>query len=374
MTNQMITTATDQVTTLTASLTAGLKRGEQYVALLNQLATTDDYDQLLDAAQQLIDFDLQDAYVKFPQHYEPEDYYLLLMGRILELGEVSGLAIHPDPLRRRLTMRVTAFDNDYNFCFERKRNQDGAFFAEQGDHEPLFNLDLAHQALQFDNQALVDFLIVKEVQRHNDLELQQLVAPLVSFAHLLAEKLGFTINLGILATANDSSFKLAAPELELTVIDKLFIKTADTATALLSLPKNNGAKLQLGAGVSLILAFDPDDYTQQWFFRVVDPDESLSFVDVLLHYELVRDWYLTNRNELAIMDNRFSFTPDRVVVTHTPATDADPVMDEAPKSAVEDEDDEDDVPSSSAATEKQATGDDDAPQSAASDDQEKGED
>lgn len=339
MTKQMLSTATDQVTSLTASLTTGLKLGEQYVQLLNQLATTTDANQLLSSASDLIKFDLTDAYVKFPHHYAHEDYYLLFMGRLLELEGVEGLEVKPDPLHRRLAMRLTSFENNYTFCFEQKRGKEGAFFCEQTDHEPLFNLDLAHQSLQFNNQALVDFLIVKEISAHNDLELQGIIKPLVTFANLLESKLNFMINLGILATKNEAHFKLAAPELSLTVIDKLFVKTAETDTVLLSLPKNNGAKLKLGDQIAMTLCYDPDDYSKQWFFMVNDPKENLSFLDVLLHYPLVRDWYLINRESLAIMDNNFSYTPaaDERVVRHTPATDAKPVKEEAPASAVNDD-------------------------------------
>lgn len=330
MTSQMVTSASQQVASLTDALAAGLKRGEQYVALLNQLATTSDEEELLAAASQLIDFDLQDAYVKFPQHYEPEDYYLLLMGRLLELAGEDDLTVKPDPAHQRLTMHLTSFKNNYTFCFERKRNRPGAFFAEQGDHEPLFNLDLTHKLLQFNNRALVDFLIVKEINHRNDLELRALLKPLVTFANLLADKLAFTINLGILATENEAKFKLASPDLKLTVIDRLFVQTAETAAALLSLPKNNGAKLVLGEGVALTLAFDPDDFSRQWYFTVADPDAKLSFLDVLLHYSLVRNWYLGNRGALAIMDSRFSLKPENEVVSEAPV-----VKDEATASAVE---------------------------------------
>ena len=139
MTKQMISTATEQVTSLTASLTTGLKLGERYVQLLDQLATATVPTELLDAAGQLAEFDLNHAYVKFPQHYQPEDYYLLLMGRLLELAGIGDFAVKPDPMHRRLAMRLTTFENDYTFCFEQKRSRPGAFFCEQTDHEPLFN-------------------------------------------------------------------------------------------------------------------------------------------------------------------------------------------------------------------------------------------
>lgn len=47
---------------------------------------------------------------------------------------------------------------------------------------------------------------------------------------------------------------------------------------LLSLPQNNGAELRLDQNVRLQLAFDPDDYSQEWSFRVLDSEERVSFL------------------------------------------------------------------------------------------------
>ena len=76
---------------------------------------------------------------------------------------------------------------------------------------------------------------------------------------------------------------------------------------LLSMPKNNGALLNLDRQIRLTLFYDPDDYSQQWKFKVVDPDQQYSFFDVLLHYSIIREWYLNNREALAVRSDPLIF-------------------------------------------------------------------
>ena len=84
-----------------------------------------------------------------------------------------------------------------------------------------------NKLMQFNNRALVNYFIVYALKQHTDLELRDAVKPLIDFAKYLQKDLDFTIDLGILATANDRRFMLNKPELPLTVIDRLFVATAD---------------------------------------------------------------------------------------------------------------------------------------------------
>ena len=168
---------------------------------------------------------------------------------------------------------------------------------------------MANRFFQFNNQALVNYFIVRALKKHTDLELRDAVKPLIAFAQELATDLDFTINLGILNTDNAERFALARPDLDLTVIDRLFVATAENDYMLMNLPRNNGAELMLDQGIKLDIAFDPDDYSQQWFFAVKDPDSRVSFFDTLLHYNLIRQWYLNNRAELAVRSDKLVVAP-----------------------------------------------------------------
>lgn len=304
---QMVSTATEKVQALSDSLTDGLRIGEQYVGLLNDLCQKTDPQDLLSAVMKLNKINLSSPFVKFPQHYEPADYYLLFMGRLLELGNIQGMTLEEDNVSHRLSMACQHLSEETKFKFELDRNNGGAFFTEQEKHEPLFYISLEKKVLRFSNRALVNFFVIREAERYSDLDIQATLKILMDFTEILANELDFVNDLGILNPSNDVEFPLQAPELNKQIIDKLFVKTTDTDFMLLSMPKNNGALLNLDRQIRLTLFYDPDDYSQQWKFKVVDPDQQYSFFDVLLHYSIIREWYLNNREALAVRSDPLIF-------------------------------------------------------------------
>lgn len=304
---QMVSTATEKVQALSDSLTDGLRIGEQYVGLLNDLCQKTDPQDLLSAVMKLNKINLSSPFVKFPQHYEPADYYLLFMGRLLELGNIQGMTIEEDNVSHRLSMACQHLSEETKFKFELDRNNGGAFFTEQEKHEPLFYINLEKKVLRFSNRALVNFFVIREAERYSDLDIQATLKILMDFTEILASELDFVNDLGILNPSNDVEFPLQAPELNKQIIDKLFVKTTDTDFMLLSMPKNNGALLNLDRQIRLTLFYNPDDYSQQWKFKVVDPDQQYSFFDVLLHYSIIREWYLNNREALAVRSDSLIF-------------------------------------------------------------------
>jgi hypothetical protein len=328
MTNKIVTSPSERVLALSDSFKGVLKLGQQYVDLLDQLAKTDEAEDLLAAASQLIKFDLNNAFIDFPQHYQAADYYMLFMGRLLEMNSVTKVKI-AENARHQFEAKIEALGDDNRFKFT--VNQDGAAaFTEEDQQQPLFYLNLQDRLLQFNNRALVNYFIVYALKKHTDLELRDTVKPLVEFADELAKDLDFTINLGILDTGNDQRFKLEQPDLQLTVIDRLFVKTAETDYMLMNLPHNSGAELLLDQNIKLDLSFDPDDYSQEWAFQVKDPHEQVSFFDLLLHYNLVRQWYLNDREALAVRS-------DRMIPVEKKHEDTDETIDNADEPADEED-------------------------------------
>lgn len=312
--NQITSSPSSQVANLADAFQTGLTLGDQYVALLKQVATTDSANELLSAATSLVSFDLTNAFVKFPRHYQPADYYLLLMGRLLEMHQNDDFQIQEDLTNHTFYGTLKSLGDEVHFQF--KLDQFGtAQFAQVGQTEPLFYLSLQHQMLRFDNRALINYFIIKLQKQYSDLDLRAAVSPLLAFAHALADDLDFTIDLGILAVDNDYHYEIAQPELSLTVIDRLFVATAEFNYMLFNLPKNNGAELRLDRGIKMRLQFDPDDYSQQWFFEVEDPDHQVSFFDLLLHYQLIRQWYLQEREAIAIKSDPLMFADDQPLPT-----------------------------------------------------------
>lgn len=304
---QMLQTATEKVQALSDSISSGLKIGQHYVDLLNQLATEDDPQELLDAAVALTKLDLSSPFVKLPQHYQVQDYYLLLMGRLLQLSNIDGMTLTEDERDHQLSLVSQHLGDEIQFRFELDPDNGGAFFTEQEKHEPLFYINLDKAVLRFSNRALVNFFVIREIGRYSDLDIQATLKSLTDFAAILHGQLSFTVDLGILNPDNDQVFPLQSPDLDLTVIDKLFVKTTDNDFMLLSMPQNNGAKLNLDRQIELSLFYDADDYSKQWKFRVVDPQGQYSFFDILLHYEMIRNWYLDNRESLAVRSDPLVF-------------------------------------------------------------------
>ena len=213
-------------------------------------------------------------------------------------------------------------------------NNGEAAFTEQTPQQPIFYMTLKQRLFQFNNRALVNYFIVYALKKHSDLELRDAIKPLIEFANELADDLNFTINLGILNTANDQRFKLQKPDLQLTVIDRLFVKTGETDYMLMNLPHNSGAELLLDQGIKFDLSFDPDDYSQEWAFQVKDPGEQVSFFDILLHYTMVRQWYLADRDALAVRSERLIIADDEDAAADRPAATSS-AESEAPAAAAD---------------------------------------
>lgn len=317
--SRMLNQPSEQVSALAHSFEQGLEKGQKYVELLTRLAQTEDAKELMSATHDLVDLDLDDAFVKFPQHYQTADYYMLLMGRLLEMHSNSALKITEDPTSHRFYATIESLGEKVLFHFN-KDVAGNAAFTDVNDNEPLFSLNLEHKMLRFNNRALVNYFIIKGLKKYSDLDLRSAMKPLLLFAQILHDDLDFVIDRGILGTNNQQHYNLDRPDLSLTVIDRLFVATAETDYMLFNLPKNNGAELRLDRQINLDLSFDPDDYSQQWFFSVQDPENQISFFDLLLHYQLIRDWYLNNRESLAVKSDPLVFAESETEV-ETPEED-----------------------------------------------------
>lgn len=297
MSNQTPKSSLALMKQLSHSIKQGLETGERYVELLNVLANDQDPAVLLDATKDLTKFDLTSDYVKLPEHYNFADYYLIFIDRLLGLLKAQNTRLQGD--HNDLRMQIAELGEDVAFKFERRIETNEVCFADQEYHLALFSLDLEHRVLGFNSQALVDFFVVNHsYQTANDL--QTAVAPLINLAKFVQNELNFTIDLGILDTDNQFGYYLNRPDLHTTVIDKLFVATADTGYFLMNLPKSNGAELELEDQVKLQIKFDPQLEEPQWYFMVQDQASRVSFFDLLLNSDLIQKWYLDNRDDLAV--------------------------------------------------------------------------
>ncbi|MFR0772031.1 MAG: hypothetical protein ACLSH6_10190 [Limosilactobacillus pontis] len=81
MTNKIENSPAARITALADSFKDVSKARQHYVDLLDQLASTDQAEELLSAAGKLTEQDLHNAFIDFPQHYQAADYCMLFMGR-----------------------------------------------------------------------------------------------------------------------------------------------------------------------------------------------------------------------------------------------------------------------------------------------------
>lgn len=295
---RIVSNTINQVAALSNSIKEGLENGQHYTELLDELIQTTDDEKVLSSTVALTKLDLTNAFVQLPQHYQDADYFLLMMDRLLSLHNIDGFEIAEDS-DHHLRATLHPFEKQVTFSFQYDAEHQGAFFNEGVNHESLFFIEPAKRQLRFSNHALVDFFVENEYQHFSDLDLQKAVRPLIDFANLLQDHLNFTIDLGILNPANDCNIRLAKPALDLTMIDKLFVATSDSDSMLFTLPHNNGALLKLKSGIELRIFYDKESYSQEWFYNVKDGEEKVSFFDLLIHDQLLRDWYLTNREAVA---------------------------------------------------------------------------
>ncbi|KIS04120.1 hypothetical protein [Paucilactobacillus wasatchensis] len=309
MTNEKYT-ATEQLHSFSASVKHGLKLGEQYVQLIDQLVDTEDLEKLLTAAQRLANLELDDQFVKFPHQYRSQDYYMLFVSRVLELHSDQSLQLNLSRSSWSLTGQFESIASLTNFEFVLEQSDNGgAFFTETGSNERLFYLNLERRMIRFNNRALVNLFVVQLAESVDSTALEQAVNPLIALTHFLKQDFGFSVDFGILDAANTAQYYLQKGKLSVDIIDKLFVQTEGTDYMLLNMQERVGATLVVESDVKLNLFAQNSDSQQNnnWLFSVLDSREAVSFFDVLVRYPLIRKWYLENRQELEVKSDPLIF-------------------------------------------------------------------
>lgn len=309
MTNEKYT-ATEQLHSFSASVKHGLKLGEQYVQLIDQLVDTEDLEKLLTAAQRLANLELDDQFVKFPHQYRSQDYYMLFVSRVLELHSDQSLQLNLSRSSWSLTGQFESIASLTNFEFVLEQSDNGgAFFTETGSNERLFYLNLERRMIRFNNRALVNLFVVQLAESVDSTALEQAVNPLIALTHFLKQDFGFSVDFGILDAANTAQYYLQKGKLSVDIIDKLFVQTEGTDYMLLNMQERVGATLVVESDVKLNLFAQNSDSQQNnnWLFSVLDSREAVSFFDVLVRYPLIRKWYLENRQKLEVKSDPLIF-------------------------------------------------------------------
>lgn len=292
-----------KLSTFNEGLKKGLANGEKFTALMDQLIDTTDGETLLAAAQQLADFKLDTAYVTFPHQYQNADYYLIFMSRLLGMHGDEQAVLNSQRHTEALYHVYGALTDDYTFLYQVVNNGNGgAYYREQTTGENLFYIHLERRLLRFNSSAFTNLFINKLLLKGTGVDqINTVLATLIEFGHCLQDDFGFNVDFNILDVANAAKYELRSANLDRAIVDKLFVSAAKNEHMLRNSQQGHGAQIELRAGLTVDI-FDAAEAggSQQWVLTVHDPDQAVSWFDVLLHFGFMRDWYLENIDSLEI--------------------------------------------------------------------------
>ncbi|MDN7145046.1 hypothetical protein QS460_03785 [Liquorilactobacillus mali] len=310
---------TESATTLSTSgrlisynneLKNSLENGYNFTKLLDQLITTTNTDELFEAAQALSTYQLDTAYLTFPQQYSQSDFYLIFINRLLALHDRERVILQSSDRYSELYHEFPGINSAGYFVFKLENTvQGGAYYTEKTTGEALFYLNFEKHVLRFNSRAVTQLLLVEYHEKISQDSIKGFENYLLNIGNFLKEDYGFDVDFTLLDPSNSAVYQLADPNLPSSIIDRLFVEAA-----------NGGRMLELGENSSPILRLDngtvielfeqhnyEDDVDLGWGIKVYDQQHKIAWFDVLLSYEFLRSWYLENLNTLEIQSDALYF-------------------------------------------------------------------
>ncbi|WP_419155197.1 hypothetical protein [Weissella minor] len=261
-------------------------------------------------AETLIHSNLGTNWVKVPRQYSYEDYYLIAMDRFMELSGVAGYSILLPIESEKVTLVMTDLNVPAAFAFETNQDQNGgAYFVELTSGERLFYWSMERKQIQFNARAIVALLVANFASEHVTIEQNQIIANLLTeFGRYMERVFGYTVDFNILETRDDYIYNLIQHAQPQDMLDKLFVLSADTNYFLQGIP--NGAAISLNDHSEVRIFFVNDANAlgaQRWHFQVIDGRDQYSWLDILLTYDFIARWYLSESKTLEIAYDQLVF-------------------------------------------------------------------
>ena len=292
-------------------LKASLKRGFKFTELLDQLISTDSPEELLSAVAALTAYQLDSAFLTFPQQYSRSDFYLIFLNRLLELNQHPGMILQSSDRFQELYHEYPGINTKGYFVFQiSDMKSKGAYYLEKNKQQQLFYLSFAQHLLRFNNDALTQLLLVNYYAEIDHAKIKSFADYLWLIGRYLKEDFGFDVDFGVLDPANNCTYQIAEPKLPKEVIDRLFIVSAKSGH-MLEAGADQSAVLQLDGQVTLKLFCQADPNRKdfgEWEISIFDPQQHVSLFDVLLKYNFIRDWYLNDLTTLAVKSDSLYFS------------------------------------------------------------------
>lgn len=291
-----------KLTMFNEGLKSGLANGEKFTTLMDQLIDTTDGEVLLAAAQKLAAFKLDSAYVTFPHQYQNADYYLIFMSRLLGMHQDEQATLNSRRKTESLYHVFKTLSDDYTFRFQVVTNANGgAYYQEQTTGENLFYVHLERRLLRFNSTAVTNLFINKLLVKGVGVDqINVVLTTLTQFGYWLRDDFGFNVDFNILDVDNAAKYELRSAQLDRSIIDKLFVSAAENDHMLRNYMHGHGAEIELRTGLVVDIFRSAANGSDRWVLTVHDPDQAVSWFDVLLHFDFMRDWYLDNIDSLEI--------------------------------------------------------------------------
>lgn len=279
-------------------LKQSLNNGIQFIEILNRLISTSDAETLLDSIQKLSTYQLDSAYLIYPQQYSRSDFYLIFLGRLLGMHQAEKLVLQSNEKNDELYHEFPGIDGLGYFTFV--ENSDGsAYYVERHSQESLFLVDFNKQLLLFNSEALTNLLLVRLREKISSETLRKFELQLLLIGKFMKEDFGFDVDFNILDPSNYASYLIMDNQMPQIALDKLFI-AASNAGRMLITGSNGEAELNLGQETKMVVC---PDQNGQWKIQIKDPDNRVSWFDILNKYDFIRDWYLENIDSLEIKND-----------------------------------------------------------------------
>lgn len=279
-------------------LKKNLDNGIHFTEILNELITTKDSGVLLRSIQQLSTYQLDSAYLIYPQQYTKPDFYLIFLSRLLGLHQAEKLVLQANEQTDELYHQFPGIDNLGYFTFQ--ENTDGsAYYVERNTNEALFFIDFNKNILLFNSEAITSLLITKLRTEISSDTLRQFELQLLAIGKFMKEDYGFDVDLNILDPSNYAEYAIMDTQMPQKALDRLFISASNAGYMLVS-GMQNEAILKLSHGIRMTI--EPRQ-NGQWVIKVEDPDNRVSWFDILNRYDFLRDWYLENLDSLEIKND-----------------------------------------------------------------------
>ncbi|WP_311407043.1 hypothetical protein [Liquorilactobacillus uvarum] len=287
-----------------------LHNGIRFTQLLEQLVQTKEPQTLFEAALKLVNFQLDNSYLVFPQQYSRADFYLIFLNRLLELHNSEKVILQSSDRNRELYHEFPGINTHGYFAFQlEKGTTDGAYYTEKNSGEILFYLNFHKNIVRFNSRSLVQLLLVDYPDKIRPEAIKSFETYLLNIGRFFKEDYGFDVDFNLLDPSNSAVYELSNPQIPHSVIDQLFVIAAEGGR-MLKVGAHDEAILNLNEG-TIVTLFDKSiqDNTgvPEWAIKVNDAEHQVSWFDILLQYQFVRKWYLDNLSDLEVRSDSLYF-------------------------------------------------------------------